>query len=74
MCRSLLDIQYTRGPDHVSQNEAGESLRAHERIAQAIMDGEPEIAERRMRRHLEAQIAQARENRPEMLDRLIDWR
>ena len=50
------------------------SSRAHQRIAQAILDGDADTAEQRMRRHVQAQITNVRQTRPEMLDELIDWR
>jgi DNA-binding GntR family transcriptional regulator len=48
--------------------------RAHQRIAQAILDGDADVAEQRMRRHVQAQITNVRQTRPELLDELIDWR
>jgi GntR family transcriptional repressor for pyruvate dehydrogenase complex len=73
MCGSLFDIQYTRGPDEVWLDESGEVLRAHERIASAIIEGDAELAENRMRRHIQAQISLARQTEPGRMTRLIDW-
>lgn len=73
MCGSLLDIQYTRGPDELWLDEGGEVLRAHERIASAIIEGNAELSEQRMRRHIQAQISLARQSQPGTMTRLIDW-
>jgi GntR family transcriptional repressor for pyruvate dehydrogenase complex len=74
LCRSLLDIHAERTQTEFPVSERGDVRRAHERIAQAILDGEPDLAEERMRRHVQGQITHVRQNRPEMLEELIDWR
>jgi GntR family transcriptional repressor for pyruvate dehydrogenase complex len=74
LCRSLLDIHASRTQTQFPASERGDVRRAHERIAQAIIDGNADLAEERMRRHVQSQITHVRQNLPEMLDELIDWR
>src|SRR5262249_3227688 len=74
LCRSLLDIHAERTQRQFPVSERGDVRRAHERIAQAILDGDATAAEERMRRHVMGQIAHVRETVPEMLEELIDWR
>jgi GntR family transcriptional regulator, transcriptional repressor for pyruvate dehydrogenase complex len=74
LCRSLLDIHAERTQTEFPVSERGDVRKAHERIAQAILDGEPDVAEERMRRHVQGQITHVQQNRPEMLEELIDWR
>jgi GntR family transcriptional regulator, transcriptional repressor for pyruvate dehydrogenase complex len=74
LCRSLLDIHASRTQPEFPVSERGDVRRAHERIAQAILDGDAVAAEERMRKHVQSQITHERESRPEMLTELIDWR
>jgi DNA-binding FadR family transcriptional regulator len=74
LCRSLLDIHAERTQTQFPVSERGDVRRAHERIAQAILDGDGDTAEERMRRHVQSQITHVKQTRPEMLDELIDWR
>jgi len=72
--RALLDIHASRTQTEFPVSGRGDVSRAHQRIAQAILDGDADTAEQRMRRHVQAQITNVRQTRPEMLDELIDWR
>jgi GntR family transcriptional repressor for pyruvate dehydrogenase complex len=72
--RALLDIHAERTQTEFPVSGRGDVSRAHQRIAQAILDGDADAAEQRMRRHVQAQITNVRQTRPEMLDELIDWR
>ncbi len=72
--RALLDIHASRTQTEFPVSGRGDVSRAHQRIAQAILDGDAEVAEQRMRRHVQAQITNVRQTRPELLDELIDWR
>jgi GntR family transcriptional regulator, transcriptional repressor for pyruvate dehydrogenase complex len=72
--RALLDIHAERIQTEFPVSGRGDVSRAHQRIAQAILDGDADAAEQRMRRHVQAQITNVRQTRPEMLDELIDWR
>jgi len=74
LCRALLDIHAERTQTEFPVSGRGDVSRAHQRIAQAILDGDADAAEQRMRRHVQAQITNVRQTRPEMLDELIDWR
>jgi DNA-binding FadR family transcriptional regulator len=74
LCRSLLDIHAERTQTQFPVSERGDVRRAHERIAQAILDGDADAAEDRMRRHVQSQITHVKQTRPEMLQELIDWR
>jgi DNA-binding FadR family transcriptional regulator len=74
LCRALLDIHTERAQTEFPVSGRGDVSRAHQRIAQAILDGDADAAEQRMRRHVQAQIANVRQTRPDMLDELIDWR
>jgi GntR family transcriptional regulator, transcriptional repressor for pyruvate dehydrogenase complex len=74
LCRALLDIHAERTYTEFPVSGRGDVSRAHQRIAQAILDGDADAAEQRMRRHVQAQITNVRQTRPEMLDELIDWR
>jgi GntR family transcriptional repressor for pyruvate dehydrogenase complex len=74
LCRSLLDIHAERSRGNFPISERGDVKRAHERIAQAILDGDADAAEERMRRHVQGQINDVTQRRPEMLTELIDWR
>jgi GntR family transcriptional regulator, transcriptional repressor for pyruvate dehydrogenase complex len=74
LCRSLLDIHASRAQTEFPVSKRGDVRRAHERIAQAILDGDAELAEQRMRRHVQSQITNQQQTRPEVLEELIDWR
>ena len=72
--RALLDIHAERLQTEFPVSGRGDVSRAHQRIAEAILDGDADTAEQRMRRHVQAQITNVRQTRPELLDELIDWR
>ena len=73
MSRALIHIYVERTPVQFPQDQSEEVRRVHHRIAKAIIAGNPDLAESRMRRHIETQVTKARRSQPELLDDLIDW-
>src|SRR5487761_228796 len=53
LCRALLDIHTERAQTEFPVSGRGDVSRAHQRIAQAILDGDADTAEQRMRRHVQ---------------------
>jgi len=71
--RALIQIYAERTPFHFPASQSEEVRRVHHRIAKAIIAGDPDLAESRMRRHIASQMTRVTRSRPELLDDLIDW-
>lgn len=73
MSQALIQIYVERTPLQFPADQSEEVRRVHHRIAKAIIAGDSDLAESRMRRHIESQVTRARRSQPELLDELIDW-
>ena len=71
--QALIQIYVERTPLQFPADQSEEVRRVHHRIAKAIIAGDSDLAESRMRRHIESQVTRARRSQPELLDELIDW-
>jgi len=71
--RALIQIYAERTPFQFPASQSEEVRRVHHRIAKAIIAGDPDLAESRMRRHIASQMTRVTRSRPELLDDLIDW-
>lgn len=71
---SLVSIHRTRVATHVPHGERKAALKVHDRIAQAILNGEAKQAEQLAHRHLK-ELGEAIERWiPLQMDEVIDWR
>jgi GntR family transcriptional regulator, transcriptional repressor for pyruvate dehydrogenase complex len=73
MSQALIQIYVERTPFQFPADQSEEVRRVHHRIAKAIVAGDSDLAESRMRRHIESQVTRVKRSRPELLDELIDW-
>ena len=48
-------------------------VRSHERIAEAIADGDGDRAESTMRKHLQEFARDFRQRNPDIIDRVVGW-
>lgn len=72
--RTLRDVYVMRLRElAVPPEERSYVLEAHAKIADAIEDGDPDIAEHLMREHMEAFAERVAQRFPGMLDELITW-
>jgi DNA-binding FadR family transcriptional regulator len=71
---ALIDIYVERTPSSYPSDDSEGVRRAHGRIAKAIIGGDPDLAESRMRRHIESQVTNVRRHQPELMSEPIDWR
>jgi GntR family transcriptional regulator, transcriptional repressor for pyruvate dehydrogenase complex len=74
VCRALIEIYAERTPSSYPSNDSGQNRRAHGRIAKAIIDGDADLAERRMRSHIKSQLTNVKRYQPALIDEPIDWR
>jgi DNA-binding FadR family transcriptional regulator len=72
--RALIDIYVERTPSSYPSDDSEGVRRAHGRIAKAIIAGDADLAESRMRRHIENQLTTVRRHQPELMNEPIDWR
>jgi GntR family transcriptional regulator, transcriptional repressor for pyruvate dehydrogenase complex len=74
VCRALMDVYLERTPSSYPTAESEDVRRTHRLIVKAIIAGDADLAERRMRRHIENQVTKLKRFQPELLQELIDWR
>jgi GntR family transcriptional regulator, transcriptional repressor for pyruvate dehydrogenase complex len=72
--RALIDIYVERTPSSYPADDSDGVRRAHARIAKAIIAGDADLADSRMRRHIESQLTNVRRNHAELMSQPIDWR
>lgn len=70
---ALIEIYTVRTPSSYPSNDSAGVHRAHNRIAKAIIAGDADLAESRMRRHIESQLTNVRRHQPDLLAEMIDW-
>jgi DNA-binding FadR family transcriptional regulator len=71
---ALIDIYVDRTPSSYPSKDSEGVRRAHHRIAKAIIAGDADLAESRMRRHIESQVTTVRRYQPDLMSEPIDWR
>jgi DNA-binding FadR family transcriptional regulator len=74
VCGALMDVYLERVPASYPTAESDDVRRAHRLIVKAIIAGDGDLAESRMRRHIERQVTMLKRLQPELLQEPIDWR
>lgn len=72
--RGLLEVFHSRVPGSpVAKSRRATIIDEHERVAKAIFDRDPELAERLMREHVEAFARDIRRRYPHLMNDVIQW-
>jgi len=74
VCRALIEIYAERTPTSYPSSDGAHVRRAHGLIAKAIINGDPDLAERRMHSHIKSQLTNVKRHQPALMDEPIDWR
>jgi DNA-binding FadR family transcriptional regulator len=74
VCRALIEIYVERTPSSYPAGDSEQVHRTHARIAKAILNGDADLAEQRMRSHIKSQLTNVKRHQPALLDEPINWR